>query len=91
MRIRHPETLAGVGGQCPDRVQVGGDTYDCGDGAAFDVPEREARSLAARYGVDVESIAADDDTAESDDSGPCEVVKTDGEVCGRERPCPYHD
>lgn len=21
----------------------------------------------------------------------CQVVKQDGEVCGRERPCPYHD
>jgi hypothetical protein len=28
-----------------------------------------------------------------DDTEPdtCEVVKTDGEVCGRDRPCPYHD
>jgi len=21
----------------------------------------------------------------------CDVIKNDGEVCGRERPCPYHD
>lgn len=21
----------------------------------------------------------------------CQVVKQDGEVCGREKPCPYHD
>ena len=25
------------------------------------------------------------------ESGECEVVKSDGDVCGRERPCSYHD
>lgn len=24
-------------------------------------------------------------------SGTCSVEKSDGDVCGRERPCPYHD
>lgn len=24
-------------------------------------------------------------------SGTCEVEKSDGEICGRERPCRYHD
>jgi len=26
-----------------------------------------------------------------DGLGTCEVEKSDGEVCGRDRPCPYHD
>lgn len=25
------------------------------------------------------------------DAETCEVVKADGDVCGRELPCPYHD
>jgi len=25
------------------------------------------------------------------DAATCDVVKNDGEVCGRERPCAYHD
>lgn len=25
-----------------------------------------------------------------DDPGTCDVTKADGEVCGRELPCPYH-
>jgi len=27
----------------------------------------------------------------SEESETCEVVKSDGEVCGRERPCHYHE
>ena len=36
---------------------------------------------------------ADRDACDHCVDGPatCEVVKSDGEVCGRERPCPYHD
>jgi len=26
-----------------------------------------------------------------DEPATCDVVKNDDEVCGRERPCPYHD
>jgi hypothetical protein len=40
--------------------------------------------------VDAESDYCPDctDAAESD---LCEAVKSDGEVCGRSRPCRYHD
>jgi hypothetical protein len=39
------------------------------------------------------SVESLDSVAWCDDCGPtetCEVVKNDGEVCGRELPCPYH-
>lgn len=95
MRVRHPEALDDVGGECPDRVDLGGDAYDCGDGRAFDVSESQAEALAERYGVDVAAIAVGEETgadpSDGDESGTCEVVKTDGDVCGRERPCSYHD
>lgn len=32
-----------------------------------------------------------EDGAGGGTAGTCEAKKTDGEVCGRERPCPYHD
>lgn len=41
--------------------------------------------------------SSEDDEAESSEQDSssqtetCEEVKSDGEVCGRERPCPYHD
>jgi hypothetical protein len=33
-------------------------------------------------------VDADDD---AEPTGTCDVVKNDGEVCGRDRPCQYHD
>jgi len=32
-----------------------------------------------------------DETNESGEPETCQVVKSDGEVCGRDRPCRYHD
>ena len=40
-------------------------------------------------GSDDEQTSGEDSDAEPD-SGTCDAVKTDGEVCGRELPCPYH-
>lgn len=117
MQVRHPEALDDVGGECPDRVDLGGDAYDCGDGRAFDASEAQVEALAERYGVDVAAIAVGEETepdpSDADESGPtaagdavctcdpgeacdacggnCPTVKTDAEVCGRDRPCPYHD
>jgi len=31
------------------------------------------------------------DSGTGGDSGTCDVVKQDGDICGRDRPCPYHD
>lgn len=95
MRVRHPESLEDVGGQCPDAVHLAGEAYDCADGSAFDVPERVADALAARYGVEVADIADGEETdstpTDGDEIDTCETIKSDGEVCGRELPCPYHD
>ena len=52
---------------------------------------------------DVSDSSSEDDEADSSeedsnaeaetkgDDETCQVEKSDGEVCGRERPCPYHD
>lgn len=83
MQVRHPEAIDGVGGHCPHTVTLGGDTYDCADGATFDVPEREAEALADRYGVDLADIRAGE--------AVCGAEMSDGSTC--ERPadeCPYH-
>lgn len=65
MQVRHPESLAEVGGECPDRVDLGGESFDCGDGSAFDASRAQAEALADRYGVDVASIAVDEEPAEN--------------------------
>lgn len=59
-------------------------------------PEQHADAVRAFLGVDVtDSSFADEETSEVDsdaeqDSVTCDAVKADGEVCGRELPCPYH-
>jgi len=51
-----------------------------------------------KLGESVRLLAESSVTAEqprcpecTDTEDTCEVVKADDEVCGRERPCPYHD
>lgn len=48
------------------------------DGRYVGVSEAIADAVAEYLGVSV-------------DTDTCEVVKGDGEVCGRERPCRFHD
>jgi len=41
-----------------------------------------------------DSVSNSKESIESDSSPEaetCEVEKSDGEVCGREKPCPYHE
>jgi hypothetical protein len=69
----------------PAAVTVGTTTYPVTDGAVgCPDAEREhvARVLADAYDCDPAALLAAD---------TCPVEKTDGEVCGRERPCRYHD
>lgn len=42
--------------------------------------------LDAKPGAD-----ADPDGSEGEGADTCEETKNDGEVCGRDRPCQYHD
>lgn len=82
MEVVHPESLDDVGGQCPDTVTLGGTIYPCSDGESFEVSRGQAEALAGRYGVELSDIRV---------GGTCDATKSDGEVCGRELPCPYHD
>jgi len=67
---------------------------DLGDGTVVDVDENgvftarsdgAVRQLAAAYDTTPEQMRVDDEPE------TCQTVKADGEVCGREKPCPYHD
>jgi hypothetical protein len=80
---RHPRALDDVAGNPPAQVHLSGG-HVAVDGETFDHDDEAAvESLADRYGVDLSALRVGGDT--------CETVKSDGEVCGRERPCPYHD
>jgi hypothetical protein len=85
MRCRDPRADAEADGYADDYVEVQGDLVAVDDAGEFTHPaitEAWARDYADRQGVDYERVVVDD---------TCEVVKSDGEVCGRDLPCPYHD
>jgi len=84
--LRHPRALDDVDGHPPRTVPSAavGERVTVDDAGEFEVAEAsDARDLADAYGVDLDRLVVDD--AET-----CDTVKSDGEVCGRELPCPYH-
>lgn len=97
MRLKDPKSRDDVDGYADGWVDVGGDLVPVEDDGTFEHPDigREwAVGYAERESVDVGAVLVGDaDTSESEASegDTCETVKADGEVCGRERPCPYHD
>lgn len=82
--VLHPRAVDGVAGHPPDRVTVRGESYEC-DGETVTLPdEQHVAELARAYDLPPADLSpANTET--------CDVEKADGEVCGRERPCPYHD
>lgn len=70
-----------------------------GGGRYVGVHEALVEDVAAFLGVAIPSTTDSDvveggTTTDADvvegDATTCQAVKTDGEVCGRELPCPYH-
>jgi hypothetical protein len=85
MQLRDPRAPDDVDGRPDDYVSVQGDLVAVGDDGTFSheaIDEAWARDYADRKGVAYEQVVV---------GGTCEVVKSDGEVCGRDLPCPYHD
>jgi hypothetical protein len=54
------------------------------DGVFTAESDAAVRQLAVAYDTTPEALRVDA-------SGTCDVVKADGDVCGRDLPCPYHD
>lgn len=72
------------------------------DGRYVGVAEQHADAVADYLGVTLADTSEDeededpDDEADAEDADEeepdtCQVEKADGDVCGRERPCQYHD
>jgi hypothetical protein len=80
--VRHPRDRDDVTGHLPARVTVNGESYAVEDGRVDLPTDADVRALAAAYGLTPTDLS---------DTKTCEVVKSDGDVCGRERPCAYHD
>jgi len=82
MDLRHPYAVRDT--TPPSVVTVDGDDYRVEDGT-LTVPdavgERLLAAWSARFDIDADRLRI---------AGTCTVEKNDGEVCGRDLPCPYH-
>lgn len=79
-RYRHPRVDADD--PVSFAVDLGGETVVLDAEGCFESDDTAAvERLAAAYDTTVDAMRV---------SGTCEVVKSDGEVCGRDLPCPYH-
>jgi len=63
--------------------------FEVGDQADVDA-EMAAYLVEERGDFERVDDGEDDPSDDGDGAGTCEVVKSDGEVCGRELPCAYH-
>jgi len=95
MRVRHPIDLEDVG-VVDAAVDVNGELVPIEDGT-FEIDESDRSWLerwADGYGYEPNALIVDESDAAGDETNSeastCEAVKSDGEVCGRELPCPYH-
>lgn len=82
--VHHPRALDAVDGHPPARVTVAGESYAVADGTVTLPSANAVEQLARAYDLSPVDLQLEDD------GDTCEVVKQDGEVCGRELPCPYH-
>lgn len=85
--LRHPRARDDVPGDPPRTIpsDAVGERVTVDDAGEFTIDDAaDARSLADAYGVTVaDLVIADTET--------CDAIKSDGDVCGRELPCRYHD
>lgn len=81
MLIRHPRSLDG---DPPGiAIDVRGETVLPDEAGHYDIGHRGRwlKRYADSYDVDPEDLIVPE---------TCDTVKSDGEVCGRDLPCPYH-
>lgn len=97
MQVTHPYALDDDAGPAPSHVDVGGRRVPVeGDGTFIvdaDDAESWLQSFAAAYDATADDLVVDQDADQADqDAGPdtCDTELTDGGICGRELPCPYH-
>ena len=90
-RYHHPAAVNDDLPTPPQAVTVGGDTVPVeADGTFTAASDAVVRPVADAYDMAVSDLRADSDAREPPDGETCDTVKADGDVCGRELPCPYH-
>lgn len=93
---RHPNAVRDTADDVDDAVSLHGETYAVDSEGVIqgDPPAAALRALADAYGLTVADLRGaaevDADADSGQETDTCTVVKSDGEVCGRELPCQYH-
>lgn len=82
-RFRHPRNV-GQSEHAQFAVDVGGERLTLDADGCFEADPEDVQPIAAAFDTTTEALRV------ADESETCEVVKADGDVCGRELPCPYH-
>lgn len=52
--------------------------------------DSEGETVEANVSSSTEKVESDTEAETKGNDETCEVEKSDGEICGREKPCPYH-
>lgn len=88
MQVRHPYAGDDDAGPPPSHVDVNGRSVPVDDGTFEVSDDRWLQDFADAHDCSVDDLVVDQDADQ--DAETCDVVKNDGEVCGRPLPCPYH-
>ena len=87
MQVIHPRALED--NRPPSAVDVNGEHREVDDGVFEVDDETWLHGFAEAHGMDPDDLLLEEDQPPPDEE-ICTVVKNDGEICGREKPCPYH-
>lgn len=97
MKLRDPRAPQDKDGRPDSAVYVKGDRVAVESDGTFEHPaidEQWAEGYAERNGATLSEVVIEESAeseAEADESDTCTEVMSSGEVCGRDRPCQYHD
>jgi len=85
-RYRHPRVDDGDTPIAGFAVDLGDEQPVVQPDGTFEADAGAVRTLASAYGMEPSALRVDGDSG----GETCDTVKQDGEVCGRDLPCPYH-
>lgn len=83
MQVQHPHARRDT--EPPGAATIDGTTYPVDSDGTVEAPATDAQALADAWAHRFDCDPDDLIVAET-----CDTVKSDGEVCGRDLPCPYH-
>lgn len=93
MEVSHPRADDDDVGPPPSFVDVNGERVPVADDGTFEIDDEYwLDDFAAAHDCSAEDLVVDEDADQpaGDEPETCDVVKSDGEVCGRSLPCQYH-